>query len=86
MAWVPSLLLVLTLAVIHLSGNDKAPALLLVPLLSSLLIGIILIIQLRDQDRWRRVIVAMLPWAYVVVVVLLARVGWIDSKVFLGFR
>ncbi|OGR90568.1 MAG: hypothetical protein A2992_10525 [Elusimicrobia bacterium RIFCSPLOWO2_01_FULL_59_12] len=91
LAWVPSILLAFAILFVHLSGNDKAPYFVLYALIAGssilvILFGMALLPQGRVRDSWRQCAVAALPWAYVVVAVLLARIGWVDSIYLLGFR
>ncbi len=66
----------------HFSGNDKAPFV----MISSIFLTLIFSAFLATNRLWMATFLAGVPAIYFALVVLLTRAGWIDSKVFLGFR
>lgn len=84
-----SVLLVLSVLYSRLSGNDKAPFLVLTVLaLTAVLVLALLVRALLQQGAhaWRSVGVAALPLVYAAVAIVLARHGWVDLMSLLGFR
>ena len=85
----PAVLLALAVLFSRFSGNDKAPFLVLLILALNAIFVLVLILLAcmgNGSYAWRRIGVAALPLLYAVVVVVLARHGWVDSALLLGFR
>lgn len=83
--------MLLALAVLHtrLSGNDKAPFLVLLVLAIDAVWVLVLLVRAlggRDPYAARHLVFALLPLLYAALVVTLARLGLVDSALFLGFR
>lgn len=81
----------LALAVLYsrFSGNDKAPMLVLLVLAGNALLVLALLgaaYMGHGPYPWRRAGVAALPLLYAAIVVVLARLGWVDPAPLLGFR
>lgn len=81
--YAPIFLLVAALVLIQLSGNDKAPFILALPLAAS---AAVLMLLLARRAGAKACVLAMVPWIYVVVAVILSRAGVLDSALTLGFR
>lgn len=84
-AYLPIAALVVTLVLVHLSGNDKAPLLLPVPLALSVAV-VLLLLARASTRRLVPVLVALFPWLYVGAAVALSRAGVLSSAYTLGFR
>src|SRR4051812_23176540 len=86
----PSLMLALAIVGVHLSGNDKAPVLVLIALLLgsgiSLIMFTMAFVRSRFRDLWLPCLTTLLPWVYVLGVIVLARAGLVDPIYLLGFR
>lgn len=85
--------MVLALAVLYslLSGNDKAPFIVLFVLALNAVVVLALVVaacmaQALGPHAWLRIGVAAAPLIYAAMVILLARNGWLDSAPLLGFR
>jgi hypothetical protein len=92
-AWLPAAApaVFLALAVLYsrFSGNDKAPMLVLLVLAGNALLVLALLVAAcmgHGPYPWRRAGVAALPLLYAAIVVVLARLGWVDPAPLLGFR
>lgn len=84
---------ILTVVFVKISGNDKAPFLMIMPIIYSLVLSIIYFITIikgykvgLDKKIYFDFFLAILPIAYTFLIILLARKGIVDSMLFLGFR
>lgn len=85
----PAACLALAVLFSRFSGNDKAPfVVLLVLALNAGFVAYLLVhaAVARHGPAWLNAALAALPLLYALLVVLMARHGWVDSSVFLGFR
>jgi len=88
-AGVPAVFLALAVLYSKFSGNDKAPLLVLLVLAANALLVLALLVAAGmglGPTPWRRAGMAALPLLYAAIVVVLARLGWVDSGPLLGFR
>ncbi len=83
MPYTPTAVLVVALAAIQLSGNDKAPFLLAMPLVLSVAV---FILMLARPYKWPLRLLSLLPWIYIAGAAALSRAGIISSALTLGFR
>ncbi len=89
------LFLIIIIASIKLSGNDKAPFLIALPFFYSILLSSIYLFFLIKSSRqgieninktYISLLISSIPLVYIGLVMILARKGIIDSYLFLGFR
>jgi hypothetical protein len=88
----PAFMLIIVILV-RVSGNDKAPALLVLPILFSLILFLVNIITLalnRQADQQKKLgicycmLISLTPVMYVLLIILLSHLG-IHATTFLGF-
>lgn len=89
----PILFLIMTIAFIQNSGNDKAMFLILFPIIYSLVLSALNLIKIVknfkvgiDNRLYFDFMFAIFPILYICMVILLARKGIIDSMLFLEFK
>lgn len=87
----PSLLLAVAIVLARVSGNDKAPFLVLLALggLGLLMVGALVVVvfsALARHAAWPLLLGTALPLAYAAIVIVLARLHLIDPLHWLGFR
>ena len=88
---IPSAALAVTVAFVRVSGDDKAPWLVLLALavIAAVFVGALLAALILPKNRagaFSLAAAAALPLLYTGAVIGLADAGWIDSESFLGFR
>jgi hypothetical protein len=89
-AFVPTTMLILAVVYSQISGNDKAPFI----VLSVLGINAVLLVLsaaafitgIRQSQTWIQFGYIAAPTIYAVLVILMARLGWVNSSLLLGFR
>lgn len=91
LAAAPAVALVAAVLYCQFSGNDKAPFLVLTVLAlnATLLVAFVaatFVSGTRRPQAWLQCGVAAAPLIYAAIVILLARMGWVDSLPLLGFR
>lgn len=89
-------LLTIIIAAIKISDNDKAPFLILLPLVYSLILALLYIIQITknyhltseiiNKHLYVNFFVSITPIIYVLLIAILSRKGLINSEIFLGFK
>ena len=87
--WAPAVYLAPAVLHSRLSGNDKAPFVVLLVLALDAAFVLVRVAQAwggSGAGAWRGAGVAALPLLYAVVIMLLARQGVLDPAVFLGIR
>ncbi|HYV33586.1 MAG TPA: hypothetical protein VE973_01950 [Candidatus Limnocylindria bacterium] len=90
-ALIPSFILIIAIFGASLSGNDKAPILVLGALIVDVIIFITLLCvaifsQPRKPGTWLKCGIAALPLLYVIISLALFKAGLVDLIYLLGFR
>jgi hypothetical protein len=79
---IPNLFFFSAIFYCRFSGNDKTPFIVIL----TLLIAVVFFVVLSIMKRWSAALLAAVPIFYFIIVIVFARLGWLDSEIFIGFR